>query len=48
MFAELELEVPTYFRVLMIPDDKDGEINLFEKWNYSTHINIFELETAKN
>ena len=48
MFAELELEVPTYFRVLMIPDDKDGEINLFEKWNYATHINIFELETAKN
>lgn len=51
MFAEFGETVPTYFRVVLNPDDADGEIKQdlvhFEKWKYSGHIEIFELEGRK-
>ena len=47
MFAELEEETPTYFRVVLTPDDADGNIKLVEKWKYRNHITIYELEGKK-
>ena len=51
MFTDLDETVPTYFRVVLTPDDADGEIKQdlvhFERWKYSGHIEIFELEGKK-
>ena len=33
--------VPTYFRVVLIPNDKDGEIKLLESLKYAGHIAVY-------
>lgn len=41
---EAKFEGATYFRVLLTPDDKDGEIGMLEKLKYATHIKVYELD----
>ena len=35
-----EEDAPTHFRIVITPNDKDGEIKLVESWKYAGHISV--------
>ena len=39
--------VAKYIRIVMTPDDKDGEIKWLEKQKYARHIEVYELESTR-
>ena len=47
-FEEGEIEPSaSHFRIVITPNDKDGEIKLVESWKYAGHISVYELEDSK-
>ncbi len=45
--TDYEETIPTHFRVVITPNDKDGEIKLLESWKYAGHITVYELNSGK-
>ena len=41
---QAEHDGATYFRVVMTPNDKDGEITGVEKLGYASHVKVYELD----